>query len=562
MNGQSEKPTARWLDRSPIGQSDAGSIRKSGVHDPVSELSQGRRRLGFQKPKSDMNSFKYILYARKSTDVDDKQVLSIEAQLTELRSFAKTENLEIIDELIEKQTAKIPGRPIFGEMLRRIERGEANGIISWNPDRLARNSVDGGQVIHLMDCGRILSLKFPTYWTDTTPQGKFMLNIAFGQSKYYVDSLSENTKRGLRQKVRMGHFPGVAPVGYLNDPRTKTIVIDRKKSKSIIGAFELYAKNESRLEDVATFLAEHNILSSGEKRVHINRITSILNNPFYYGNFIYAKEMHEGKHEPLIAKKLFDQVHEVLKQRGRPRHKPKYAPQSFCGLLRCGTCNMMITAEIQKGYVYYRCTRKSKTIKCAAPFIREENLNTQLSSLLQTVSLRSDWAEYMTNRLDTEQAETAQSMTACVGETRNEISTIKTKLERLLDSYLEQDIEREVYLAKKTNLMSKKKSLEEKIIDLEHTQSRRLEPMRAWIKTALNLNQIAAAPDLIQKRDHALRIFGSNLHLTDRLVSGQAIAPWVFLTDHSSSSSAVGVPRIELGSHPPEGCILPLYDTP
>ena len=147
---------------------------------------------------------KFFLYARKSTDVEDKQVLSIEAQITELRAFAKQNNLNVIDTFIEKQSAKIPGRPIFGEMLKRIEKGEADGILAWHPDRLARNSVDGGQIIYLIDCGHIAALKFPQFWFEPTPQGKFMLNIAFGQSKYYVDSLSENTKRGLRQKVRRG----------------------------------------------------------------------------------------------------------------------------------------------------------------------------------------------------------------------------------------------------------------------------------------------------------------------------------------------------------------------
>lgn len=143
-------------------------------------------------------SQKFFLYARKSTDVEDKQVLSIEAQLTELRAFAKTEGLNVIEELVEKQSAKIPGRPIFNAILNRIERGEANGIVSWNPDRLARNSVDGGRIIYLLDCGYLAMLKFPTFWAENTPQGKFMLNIAFGQSKYYIDSLSENVRRGLR----------------------------------------------------------------------------------------------------------------------------------------------------------------------------------------------------------------------------------------------------------------------------------------------------------------------------------------------------------------------------
>ena len=224
---------------------------------------------------------KFFLYARKSTDVEDKQVRSIEDQIAELRAFAKQENLNIVDVLIEKQSAKIPGRPIFGEMIKRIEKGEADGILAWHPDRLARNSVDGGQIIYLIDCGRIAALKFPQFWFEPTPQGKFMLNIAFGQSKYYVDSLSENTKRGLRQKVKRGEYPGPAPIGYINDSRTKTVIVDRKKAKIIRGAFELYAEGNSRLEDISDFLAQRGIMSRGGKRIHKTRATFILSNPFW-----------------------------------------------------------------------------------------------------------------------------------------------------------------------------------------------------------------------------------------------------------------------------------------
>jgi len=178
---------------------------------------------------------KFFLYARKSTDLEDKQVRSIEDQIAELRAFAKQENLNIVDVFIEKQSAKIPGRPIFGEMLERVESGEANGILAWHADRLARNSVDGGRIIYLFDTGKLANLKFPTLWFENTPQGKFMLNIVFGQSKYYVDSLSENTKRGLRQKVKRGEYSGPAPIGYINDSRTKSVVVDRKKAKIIRG---------------------------------------------------------------------------------------------------------------------------------------------------------------------------------------------------------------------------------------------------------------------------------------------------------------------------------------
>src|SRR3989344_1139460 len=181
---------------------------------------------------------KYFLYAKKSTDEPDRQILSIEAQITELKEFAERENLNIIKEFIESQTAKEPGRPIFNEMIKRIESGEAEGILAWHPDRLARNSIDGGQIIYLIDTGKILSLKFPTFWFDTTPQGKFMLNIAFGQSKYYIDNLSENVKRGLRQKVRRGVQSGQALTGYLNDMVNRVIVPDPERFKLVREMFE------------------------------------------------------------------------------------------------------------------------------------------------------------------------------------------------------------------------------------------------------------------------------------------------------------------------------------
>ena len=380
-----------------------------------------------------MNNNKFFLYARKSTDVEDKQILSIEAQITELRAFAKQNNLNVIDTFIEKQSAKIPGRTIFGEMIKRIEKGEADGILAWHPDRLARNSVDGGQIIYLIDCGRIAALKFLQFWFEPTPQGKFMLNIAFGQSKYYVDSLSENTKRGLRQKVKRGEYPGPAPIGYINDSRTKTVVVDRKKSKVIRGAFELYAEGNSRLEDISDFLAQRGIFSRGGKRIHKTRATFILSNPFYTGLFRYSKELYEGNHEPIIAKKIFDKVQEVLKQRGRPHHKTKYEPQDFCGLMKCGSCGMSVTGEYrvkkQKNgnvhdYIYYHCTKKNKSIKCPEPCIRQEELDKQISSLLQKFSLRADWAEKLLEMAEKDKAVSAQSVSAFVFESQNQIRAI------------------------------------------------------------------------------------------------------------------------------------------
>ena len=470
---------------------------------------------------------KFFLYARKSTDVEDKQVRSIGDQLAELRALAEREGLCVAEEFVEKQSAKIPGRPIFNEMLERIERGEANGILAWHADRLARNSVDGGHIIYLLDCGHIQSLKFPTLWFENTSQGKFMLSIVFGQSKYYVDSLSENTKRGLRQKVKRGEYPSLAPVGYINDPRTKTVVVDKKTASVIRRAFELYAQGDHTLEKIGEYFERNNLVSKNGKRIHISRATFILQNPFYTGLFRYAGEIYEGKHEPIVAKKLFDKAQAVMKERSRPRKKNKIEPQAYCGLLSCASCGMMITGEYrvktqmsgkQHFYTYYHCTKKRKDFKCPEPCIRQEALDEQISTMLQKVSLPPDWAEYLNTQLEKDRTDSAQFVSAFTHNAQERITAIQTKLQRLLDGYLEQDIEREVYLKEKSKLLSEKKSLEEQISDIGQKQKHWLEPMQEWIKVAGNMEKIALDSDLFAKKVAAKEIFGSNLFLQNKIV--------------------------------------------
>ena len=394
-----------------------------------------------------------------------------------------------------------------------------------------------------------------------------MLNIAFGQSKYYVDSLSENTKRGLRQKVRRGEYPSVAPIGYINDVRNKSIIVDRKKARIIRQAFELYAKGNSRLEDISNFLAQRGIMSRGGKRIHKTRATFILSNPFYTGLFKYGGELHEGKYEPVITKKLFDTAQEILKQRGKPRHKQKNEPQAFCGLIECAECGMMITAEKQKGHIYYRCTKKK--IKCSQPYTREEELDRQLSSLIQKVSLRPDWAEKLLAMAEADKDKSAQSVSAFVLESQNQIRAIQTKLQRLLDGYLEQDIERETYREQKVILLSKKKSLDEKMARIEQKQNDWLEPFQNWIKVATTLVKTARDNDLLQKKVMAKEIFGSNLRLASRAVRGEPVFPYLSalraaesVGQKSESLILVDSPGIEPGLQQCECCVIPFYYEP
>ncbi len=451
---------------------------------------------------------KYVLYARKSTDEDDRQILSIESQLAELKEFAAKEKLEIAASLCEAKTAKEPGRMKFGEMLLLIEQGKADGILSWHPDRLARNPIDGGRIIYLVDTGKIKSLKFPSFWFEDTPQGKFMLNIAFGQSKYFIDNLSENVKRGLRQKLRNGVYPGWAPIGYLNEPKYHGIIIDPVKHKLIRKLFEVYATGEYTLETLTSKFNDLGLTSVRDKALHLSMVHRILRSPFYYGLFKYKGETYQGKHEPIITKKLFDQVQEVMRYRGKKRKIIRHG-FVFTGFLKC-SCGCSITAETKKGHVYYRCTKKKGS--CAEKYIREEKLAEQFKNTLQKVSLPDDWADNMLNELDKEKITAAQSSVALAKNAEAEIIKTEIRLDNLLNDRIDGIIEKADYVNKKNSLIKEKLDFQDKIKEIKDKGNNWLEPMRDFILRSRLAKKTADEGDLSELKAF-LKNIGSNFIL-------------------------------------------------
>ncbi len=425
---------------------------------------------------------RYIIYARKSTEDEDHQILSIESQLCELREFAAKEKLEIVASLCEAKTAKEPGRTKFAEMLSLIEKGKADGILSWHPDRLARNAVDGGKIIHLIDKGIIKSLKFPTFWFEPTPQGLFMLQIAFGQSKYYVDNLRENVTRGMRQKIRNGVWPLWAPLSYLNNPVTRGIDVERKKASLVKKMFKVYATGNYTLKEMSEWSKKVGLKSNLDNDISPGQVQSTFQNIFYIGLMKYKGEVFEGKHKPLISKKLFDKVQEVLKARGKPQKiKHNFA---FLGLMKC-PCSAAITAENKikpsgREYVYYRCTKK-KGPCLEKHFLREEDLIKQIKTYLQKVSLSSQDTEKVLAELEKDELKAKEETKIFVQNLKKELGEIKVKLEKLLDVYLAEAISTEEYTSRKQKILTRKLELQEKIRDFEQKGLSWLEPAREFV---------------------------------------------------------------------------------
>ena len=340
-----------------------------------------------------------------------------------------------------------------------------------------------------------------------------MLNIAFGQSKYFVDNLRENVKRGLRQKIRNGVWPSWAPVGYANNPKTRGIDVDSEKAPKVHKMFEMYATGAYTLHSLANWCRENGLVGNLGKTLVIANIQKNLQNVFYLGLMKWKGEIFEGQHEPLISKKLFDKCQEVMEKRGKVQEVRKHQ-FAFLGLLKCASCGCSITGERQKGHNYYRCTKK-KGLCQEKHYLREEALIEQITSYLQKISLSSQDTEKVLVALDSEQDKAREDAQSEVSVLKEKLSQVETKLQKLLDIYLADALSTEEYAAKKQSLLSQKIAFVEKITDFETKGLFWLEPAREFVKS---LNQAAnlMQTDNLSELPTFLKNIGSNHILQNR----------------------------------------------
>ena len=518
---------------------------------------------------------KYIAYTRKSTDESDRQILSIESQTDELKEFAARQNLEILEFVTEAKTAKSPGREKFNQVLKRIEKGEAQGIISWHPDRLARNSVDDGKIIYLLDTGKLLDLKFPSFWFENSPQGKFVLNIAFGQSKYYVDNLSENVKRGLRTLLKKGVLPTKSLKGYIYNERLTRHDIDPVKRKVIKKAFEMYATGEKNQTDVGLFLMNHGFASRSGGMPNVSTIYKLLSNKFYIGIFKFNGELYQGTHETFISKSLFAKVQKQLELRMRKKFKKRNFP--FIGLVKCGECGASVTGEYHtkfyrttRGlveYYMYRCTKKLKP--CTQKYIAQDELEKQMRKAVSDVAIPQAWIPTWLKLFARDEVSEKQNQEQNMVKLEEEAKVIDQKLNLLLDSYLENIVDAETYKNKKNELFERKLKIQEEIGQTREVGSSWLEPFSEFLNVAKDCGKIVSAKNNCEELVHFARNVGSNFFLENRQLSvtykkgfdtlQTCFAPGLTSREILSHSFCERDTRIELASHPWEGRILPLY---
>jgi site-specific DNA recombinase len=476
-------------------------------------------------------AIKFFIYIRKSTDdkTGKRQVLSLDAQLREGREVAKREGLAIADIIEETRTAKEPGRPLFNRMLDRIERGEANGILIWDIDRLYRNPADEGRVRWMLQRGIIASIKTPTraYFPD---DAGLLIAVEGGRSTDFIIHLKRNISRGVDEKLLRGEWPGSnKPIGYIYDRELRNIVPDPKRAKIVQAIFEEVSEGRRGLMWVSDFLAASGVVSKNGNRWTKSQVHSLLTNRLYMGVMVWKGKAHQGRYKPIISAELFKKVQDALKVRSKPRHTRAGHRFPFCGLFRC-TCDSMVSAQWAKGhgglYRYYRCTRKKGV--CGEPYTQEKSVTEQCLALLKPLAIMPEEADRCRALIDAETDKEADAAETGADAINDRLSKIQEKLNKLTKGYLNELVDEESYKSATTDLITEKTALKQEKQRLQKTGSSYWnEPAKAFIN-ALEMagkTQTDKSPKEIAALVHKV---GTNRLLSRKTVSFSFSEPYDF----------------------------------
>lgn len=358
----------------------------------------------------EIKQIRFCLYARKSSESDERQAMSIESQINEMKILAERESLFIKEVRQESHSAKSSGlRPVFNQLLIDIRAGEFDAILTWAPDRLSRNAGDLGTLVDLMDQGKLRTIRTFSQSFSDNPNEKFLLMILCSQAKLENDNRGINVRRGMRAKCEAGWRPNIAPLGYLNVMnynRISYVEIDKDRAPIIKQMFTRVAEEKHSGRTLKRWLDRIKFTTRSGKQIALSKVYGILKNTFYYGEFEFGGKIYKGSHEPLITKAIFDKVQKQLMVPEKEWHKKIFPFRSLC---TCGSCGERITAEEKykrykygrfKKYVYYHCGRHID-YDCDEPYITEEDLIDQLVLHIDEIKLHeTELIRYLREDID------------------------------------------------------------------------------------------------------------------------------------------------------------------
>ena len=430
------------------------------------------------------NKIKYFLYARKSSESEDRQVQSIDDQINRLKKLAVDLELDIKKVYIEAKSAKKPNnRPVFDEMIEAIENGKAEGILCWQINRLSRNPIDSGKLSWLLQKGVLKSIQ--TMDRQYLPEDNVLLfSVESGVANQFILDLSKNVKRGIQSKLEKGWRPGMASVGYLNDLANHTIIEDPDRFNLIRKAWDYMLTGNYTITQILDKLNNDwgfrslKRKNSGDKPLARSGLYKVFTNLFYTGIIVHNNEQYAGKHKPMITLEEYDRVQEILGRKGKPR--PQKHTHAFTGSIRCGECGCLYTAETKKKlikstgeiktYTYYHCTRRTTKVNCTQKKVITDNqLELLIEKEIEKYTILPEFLEWALEGLNEKNDTEIEDRTKIYEMQHKSLAKTQAELDELTKMRYRQLIDDEAFLKGKTELKNKISSMK---IDLRETEER------------------------------------------------------------------------------------------
>ena len=411
---------------------------------------------------------KYIIYCRKSTDSEDRQVMSLESQESEMLQIAKKNNLDILEILHESKSAKSLGRPVFSKMMDTIKKGKAQGIICWKLDRLVRNFIDGGLIIDSLQKGIIKEIR--TYESIHLPnETVFLLAMQFGMANQYSRDLSTNVKRGNRAKLEKGEWPNHVPLGYLNDKATKTAKIDKKFSSYVVRAYELYLTRGYTLPQISQILYNEGLRTKTGGMCRSNQIHRFFINRFYCGMMERDGKIYNGNHKAIISISQFNQAQDILHNRAHPHPKKHF--YSAQGFLKCENCGCVLTVDTQKGYQYYYCTNGKGSCEEHRAYMRSEYVDEVLADMFKNLAFDEELIEISYQAYKELNLHKANYVDTSKDNLLNELKGLLEKESLLVDSYTSQVLRKDLYEQKMLEIENRRTELNKQLKETKQKEA-------------------------------------------------------------------------------------------
>ncbi len=443
----------------------------------------------------DRSHIRYFLYARKSSEDDERQIQSIGSQIAVMRKLAQEYNLKIVKTYTEAQSAKAPDiRDVFKEMIGRIENGEGDGILCWQINRLSRNPIDSGKISWLLQRSILKSIQ--TYDREYLPADNVILfSVEAASANQYVIDLSKNVKRGLETKLEKGWLPNLAPSGYLNNQIEKTIVNDPERFSLVKQMWQLMLTGAYTPPQILKIANEdwgyrtRKTRKLGGKPLSRSGIYRIFTNIFYAGIVEHKGVQHEGKHEPMITLEEFDRVQVLLGRKGKPRPKEHFF--AFTGFIRCAECDCLYTAETKRKFIkktgevkeftYYHCTRKKTTINCSQrKMLPLEDLELQIEKELEGLTILPEFRDWALEVLNENNDREIEDRTKIYEMQHKNLVTTQKELDNLTKMRYRDLIDDDTFVKERNDLQAKITEMKGK---LRHTEDRAVRWLELTEKT-------------------------------------------------------------------------------